>query len=701
VSDTGRRVIVGLALLSALRCGAVYAADNGRALTPPMGWTTWSSLQTNIDEDTIKAIARVQAATLKASGYIYVNVDGGWYLNPDAEVDAFGRWVADRARFPSGMAALGDDIHSLGLKFGLYVTPGIPAIAVYLNRPIEATPYRAPDIAITSRTEQTYLGGTMYYIDYSAPGSQEFVNSWANLFASWGVDYLKLDGVGDWNIPDIQAWSTALRQTGRPIHLALSNDLNPALADTWTRYANGWRISPDIEAYNGVSLTTWPLVATRFALAPLWLASGRTGGWNDLDSLLAGGMNTGLTTDERQTMTTLWTLSASPLIVGDDLRTLDPFGTSLLSNPEVIAVNQQGVVAAPLTTGTPQQAWTARQADGSVVVGLFNLGESDAPVGALWSSLGFTGRAAVRDLWARADLGLFDGVFNTVLRPHASMLLRVTPAAVSQRRLASTGTLTGWAFLGSSGVSPEGQRAQYIGFGSTLTFENVPVSGSGWYAVTVNYINGDAQRREAVMAVNGNAWRLSFPAGGDWSANTTTQGITSLALFTAGVNTVTFSNPAGWAPDIVSITVQPPVAIGLTLSRIFNVQTGRVLEDPIGSMALGTPVIQWPTSDGLNQLWQLMPAGSGTVTLMNALSGQALDAYAHTAEPGAPLVQWPASGDAIQRWRPVAAGRGSFVLINQANSLLVHASSEWDGAKVDQWIPTGTPDEQWMLVPVM
>jgi hypothetical protein len=219
--------------------------------------------------------------------------------------------------------------------------------------------------------------------------------------------------------------------------------------------------------------------------------------------------------------------------------------------------------------------------------------------------------------------------------------------------------------------------------------------------VTVNYIPGAAQRREAVMAVNGNAWRLSFPAGGDWSANTTTQGITSLALFTAGVNTVTFSNPAGWAPDIVSITVQPPVAIGLTLSRIFNVQTGRVLEDPIGSMALGTPVIQWPTSDGLNQLWQLMPAGSGTVTLMNALSGQALDAYAHTAEPGAPLVQWPASGDAIQRWRPVAAGRGSFVLINQANSLLVHASSEWDGAKVDQWIPTGTPDEQWMLVPVM
>lgn len=701
MSSSCRRVIVGLALCAALRGAPAYAADNGLALTPPMGWTTWSSLQTNIDEETIKAIAGVQAATLKASGYIYVNVDGGWYLNPDAEVDAFGRWVADRAKFPSGMAALGDYIHSLGLKFGLYVTPGIPAIAVYLNRPIEGTPYHAADIAITSRTEATYLGGTMYYIDYRAPGSQEFVNSWANLFASWGVDYLKLDAVGDWNIPDIQAWSAALRQTGRPIHLALSNNLDPAEADTWNRYANGWRISPDIEAYNGVSLTTWPLVATRFALAPRWLASGRTGGWNDLDSLLAAGTHTGLTNDERQTTMTLWALSASPLIVGDDLRTLDAFGSALLTNREVIGVNQQGVVAAPLTTGTPQQVWSARQADGSVVVGLFNLGETTAPVGALWSSLGFSGRASVRDLWARADLGSFESAFNVVLRPHASMLLRVTPAMVSQVRLASTGTLSAWAFLGSSGVSAEGQRAQYVGFGSTLTFARVAVSGSGWYAVTINYINGDAQPRDALMAVNGNAWRLSFPARGDWAENTTTQGITFLALFTPGQNTVTFSNPTGWAPDIVSIAVQPPVPIGVTLTRVVSRQTGRVLEDPIASTASGTPVIQWPMSDGLNQLWQMTPDPTGAFTIVNGLSGQALDVYAHTAQPGAPLVQWPLSGDAIQRWRPVAAGRGAFVLLNQSNRLLVHASSDWDGAKVDQWMPTGEPDEQWMLVPVM
>src|SRR6185295_14997315 len=104
------------------------------------------------------------------------------------------------------------------------------------------------------------------------------------------------------------------------------------------------------------------------------------------------------------------------------------------------------------------------------VVGLFNLGDTHAPVGATWSSLGFTGRASVRDLWTRVDLGSFSGVFNTTLGPHASMLVRVTPAAVSQRRLASSGTPTAWAFVGSSGVTAQGQRAQYVGFGSTLTF---------------------------------------------------------------------------------------------------------------------------------------------------------------------------------------------------------------------------------------
>jgi alpha-galactosidase len=175
----------GLSILAGARPAA--AASNGLALSPPLGWTTWSSFQTEIDEESVKAMARIQASTLKPSGYVYVNVDAGWYANPDAEIDSNGRWVADAGKFPSGMKALGDYIHGLGLKFGIYVTPGIPALAAVFNTPIAGTPYRASEIAITSRVQATYVGGTMFYIDYTVPGSQEFVNSWADLFAVWGV----------------------------------------------------------------------------------------------------------------------------------------------------------------------------------------------------------------------------------------------------------------------------------------------------------------------------------------------------------------------------------------------------------------------------------------------------------------------------------------------------------------------------------
>src|SRR5205085_2059139 len=169
---TNSRIFAGsravFLLTGFIMCGNPFAsgADNGQALSPPLGWSSWSALETNIDENTIKTIAQIQASLLKPAGYVYVNVDGGWYLNPDLGIDLNGRWIADPDKFPSGMRALGDYIHSLGLRFGLYVTPGIPKLAVTQNTPVEGTRYRAADIAIPGKTEVTYLGGTMYSLDY-------------------------------------------------------------------------------------------------------------------------------------------------------------------------------------------------------------------------------------------------------------------------------------------------------------------------------------------------------------------------------------------------------------------------------------------------------------------------------------------------------------------------------------------------------
>ena len=535
----------------------VSGASNGLASSPPLGWSSWSALETGIDENTIKAIAERQAALLKPYGYRYVNVDGGWYLNPDLGIDANGRWMADPAKFPSGMRALGDSLHALGLKFGLYVTPGIPKLAVTRKTPVAGTTFNAADIALTAKTEVTYLGGTMYSLDYSKPGSQAFINSWANLFAEWGVDYLKIDAIRNQNVPDVQAWSAALLQTGRPIHLALANELDPSYSATWRQYANGWRISTDIESYNGSTLTSWAMVALRFALAPNWLSAGGPGGWNDLDSLEIGGANTGLSADERQTMASFWSLSASPLLIGDDLRNLDALGVKLLTNPGFLQIDQNGVVAAPVNASRMQQVWAALQPDGAFAVGLFNLGDTAAPVEVSWSSLGFTGAASVQDVWASFDLGPRQDSFRAQLNPHASQLLLVRPKAIVAQLRAGQAALANGAVLRSSTVGAQGQRAALPVAGSSLTFSSVNVACGGVYDVTLSYVNGDRQARHATLSINGTGpTPLVFQTAGNWTDDLTEQGVSAAIPLVRGANTLSIANSGNPAPELIGITLQ-------------------------------------------------------------------------------------------------------------------------------------------------
>ncbi len=256
---------------------------------------------------------------------------GGVFGSQGPSVDAYGRWVIDAAKFPAaggvnGIEAAARYVHSLGLKFGLYVTPGISRQAVAANTPIEGTPYHAADIATTAR-ENNYNCGGMTGIDYSKPGAQAFINSWADQFASWGIDYLKLDGVGSFDIPDVKAWSDALRQTGRPIHLELSNSLSIADAATWAQYANGWRTGGDIECCGceqggSYPLTDWANVASRFDQVAAWQPYGGPGAFNDYDSIEAGnGSNDGLTPAERQTQLSLWASTGGTYVDGSPART--------------------------------------------------------------------------------------------------------------------------------------------------------------------------------------------------------------------------------------------------------------------------------------------------------------------------------------------------------------------------------------------
>jgi hypothetical protein len=431
----------GLATLSTAGAPAAHASDNGQSVRPAMGWSTWSFVRRTPTEAAVKKQADAMVSSgLSTHGFVYVNLDDFWQKcgSNGFAVDGYGRWAVDTAKFPDGIKALADYVHAKGLKFGFYVTPGIAKNAVIENTPIQGTSYHAHDIADTSKTEKNYNCKNMYAIDYSRPGAQAFVNSWAQQFASWGVDYLKIDGVGAADIADVQAWDTALRATGRPVNFALSNNLPIANASTWRQLANSWRTQGDVECYcgsgpngSGYPLTDWSHVSSRFNTAASWQKYAGPGGWNDLDSLEIGnGDRAGLTADQRRSAFTLWSMASSPLLLGTDLTALDSTDKAMLTNDRLIGVDQDGVAAARIVSSGVNQVWRKREANGDYVVALFNTGTSgSSTVSVTWSQVGLSGSAHVTDLWSGADKGTITGSYSATLRPGETRLIRAEPVS--------------------------------------------------------------------------------------------------------------------------------------------------------------------------------------------------------------------------------------------------------------------------------
>jgi hypothetical protein len=367
----------------------------GTDLHPVLGYSTWSFLRLNVstERDEAEALA-LRESGLEQLGYDYFNQDDGWYVCPGPQgpnVDSYGRWVTDAERFPpgphgeNGITALADYIHGLGMKFGIYVTPGISKQAVAQNTPILGTDYTADQIA-KRRPEHNYNCGGMVGIDYSKPGAQAFVDSIVDQFAAWGVDYVKLDGVTDANAPDVVAWSDAIRQSGRPMQLDVTEGrFSLALAPTLDQYATQWEYSPDIECYeceagaSSIPLTDYANVKLRFAALAKWhsFSGSPFDAYADLDSVEVGNCDgDGLSVPARQTVLGLWSLASSPLIIGTDLTDLCGPDLEMLENPAVLAVDQDGIVAAPVAHARHQQVIAKTVAPGHVVVGLFDTGQS-------------------------------------------------------------------------------------------------------------------------------------------------------------------------------------------------------------------------------------------------------------------------------------------------------------------------------------
>ena len=432
------------ALAALLAIGGLTAvaprATAAPTVTPPLGWSSWSFIRKNPTAAIIEAQAKaMKDSGLTKLGYQYVNIDDFWYQCLGAQgpnVDQYGRWVIDSTKFPaqgakSGIQVTADYVHSLGLKFGLYMTPGISKQAVEQNSAIEGTPYHARDIA-TSFNEANYNCGGMVSIDFGKPGAQAFIDGWAKQFASWGIDYLKLDGVGSQDPQDVEAWSKALVSSGRKVHLELSNSLDINSAKTWQDYADGWRTGGDVECYCGANdssypLTSWASVASRFDQVAAWAGIGGPKGFNDYDSLEIGnGANDGLTLDERKTQASLWSLASSPLFLGTDLTHLDATDLSLLRNADVVAVDQDAIDAKRISGDADTQVFAKTEKNGDVIVGLFNTANAPRAVSTTTAALGLPKAVdySLQDLWSH-DKTESTGTISTDVPAHGVALYRV------------------------------------------------------------------------------------------------------------------------------------------------------------------------------------------------------------------------------------------------------------------------------------
>lgn len=421
---------------------------------PPMGWNSWNNFGCDVTEAEFKTQVDYVADKLKPYGYEYMTIDISWYsprvsadfrspfhhpkyARHDAELDAYGRLLPAKNKFPSANGSLkpiADHVHAKGLKLGIHIMRGIPWQAVERDLPILGTKYTARDIANPADICEWY--NATYGIDMSKPGAQEYYNSIFKLYASWGVDFIKVDDLSmPYHADEITAVRKAIEASGRNMVFSTSPGSTPITA----RYhvltnADMFRISADF-------WDTWPRLKEQFHFASQWAihAANFPGRWPDLDMIPfgkiatrsgdAGGERfTRFTKDEHYTLMTLWAIARSPLIIGNDLTQNDAFTLEVLTNKEIIDVNQNGSGPREVSTNDGKVLWTSAAADGkSRNVALFNQKEKEETLTVPFVQLGLSGKCTVRDLWAKRDLGVFEKEFSAPVAPHGAGMYRITP----------------------------------------------------------------------------------------------------------------------------------------------------------------------------------------------------------------------------------------------------------------------------------
>ncbi|MDX2023589.1 MAG: glycoside hydrolase family 27 protein [Deltaproteobacteria bacterium] len=387
------RRISSFLLLGVLSLCAGTASSADLATTPPMGWNSWNKFACNVSEDLIKGAADALVSSgMKDAGYNYIVIDDCWQISRDAK----GKIVADPKRFPAGIKALADYVHGKGLKFGIYSDAGTQTCA-------------------------------------KRPGSKGHEALDAKTYAEWGVDYVKYDWCNTPGQDTRDAYarmSQALSASGRPMVFSICEwgSTQPWL---WAQgVGHLWRTTGDIQdcwdcarSWGGMGITH--IIDQMAELHPF----AGPGHWNDPDMLEVG--NGGLSAIENRSHFSFWALFAAPLIAGNDLQNMTPEVRAILTNKEVIAVNQDalGMQGRKVWDDGPGEVWIKPLVNGARAVILFNRGTEARKLTATWQSLGLfpAGKAVVRDLWTQADVGTMTEKFSAQVEPHGVVMVTIKP----------------------------------------------------------------------------------------------------------------------------------------------------------------------------------------------------------------------------------------------------------------------------------
>ncbi|MGN0447793.1 MAG: glycoside hydrolase family 27 protein [Acutalibacteraceae bacterium] len=423
------------------------------ALTPPMGWNSWDCYGAAVTEKELLGNAEYIAENLKSYGYEYVTCDIQWY-EPEAKsnfyndftelcMDKFSRLIPAENRFPSsangnGFKEIADKIHAMGLKFGIHIMRGIPRQAVHQNTPIKGTDRTARQIAQSFSV--CAWNTDMYGINPRAEGAQEYYNSIFELYACWGVDFVKVDDIANTEFKphdpysakgEIELIRKAIDNCGRDMVLSLSP--GPAVVNEafhLSQNANMWRMTGDF-------WDSWDKLKAMFERCEKWAPHVKTGCWPDCDMLPLGKISkncrcggemdryTNFTPDEQKTMLTLWSIFRSPLILGGELRENRAEDLEVITNRDIIKINQFSKNNRQLFRNNNEAAWVCEDKNGNTVIALFNLSDEEREISADFVSYGIENRRyTATELWTKS-VESFNEKACATIKAHACKIYRL------------------------------------------------------------------------------------------------------------------------------------------------------------------------------------------------------------------------------------------------------------------------------------